>query len=190
MLTAQGRTPESFDYKWSGGVVLLLLFVLSLPSLLIPPHSLARAPFTPTIPEPAVRQWFNAVKLPGFRQVTLYHEFQPVDGKLVARFEGTGPHQGDVVYLSFTDNIRKDPTYGFPRDAKTMAEIGGSKPPTEKTLRGKAWYGNDTTPSPLVATDLSPEVKVMLMGYTGVDMEALFTLADAISLEILEAAHR
>ncbi|WP_460031574.1 hypothetical protein [Megalodesulfovibrio paquesii] len=146
----------------------------------------SRDPFTPSIPEEAVRKWFATVKLPGFKQVSLYHEFHPVDGSLVARYEGGGK----VVYLSFIDNVRKDPTYGFRRDAKTMAQVGGKLPPASKEIAGARWHGNDSTPSPVVALDVSQDVKILLVGYEHVSLDELYALAGSLTFDILKQAHR
>lgn len=145
-----------------------------------------REAFTPSIPEEAVRKWFATVKLPGFKQVSLYHEFHPVDGSLVARYEAPGK----VVYVSYIDNVRKDPTYGFRRDAKTMAQVGGKMPPTSKDVAGVTWHGNDSTPSPVATLDLSQEVKILLVGYENVTLDELYALAGGISFDILKRAHR
>lgn len=173
------------DVLWKR-IMLAVWCALTVLVAVAPVQAQPRAAFTPNIPEEAVRKWFAAVKLPGFKQVSLYHEFHPVDGSLVARYEGAGK----VVYLSFIDNVRKDPTYGFRRDAKTMAQVGGKMPPTSKDVAGVKWYGNDTTPSPVAVLDLSQDVKILLVGYENVPLDELYALAGGISFDILKRAHK
>lgn len=162
----------------------MLLGLLSLSSLASVAQAQTRTPFTPSVPEQMVRKWFETVKFPGYKQVSLYHEFHPVDGSLVARYEGGGK----VVYLSFIDNIRKDPTYGFKRDAKTMAQVGGKLPPASRAVNGLTWFGNDSTPSPVIALDVTDQVKLLLMGYEKAPLEELYVLAATLNIEMLKKA--
>lgn len=141
----------------------------------------------PTIGEPVVRQWFDAIRLPGYQRVALFHEFQPIDGSLVARYAGKGAHSDDMLFITYMDEERKHPTYGMFRTALEMVSVGARGMIERRVFDGHVWYGDDSD-RPTVATDLGPKVRVVLMSYKGMELEGLFDLAKSLDLSILEKA--
>ncbi len=127
----------------------------------------------PAISEAAVRAWFRSVRFPGFTMASLFSEFHPLNGNLVASYKAG---QGKEILLSYVDHRRMDPVYGLPRDAKQMVSTGAQSPVSEQPLDGRTLYGAMTS-YPIVAVDVTHEVKLALMGYRGVTLEELTGLA-------------
>ncbi len=168
-----------------GALLLAFLFVLPMPEV---SHAKdTRRVIRPTIGEPVVRQWFDAISLSGFRRVALFHEFHPIDGSLVGRYLGAGNHAGSMLFVTYMDEERKDPEFGMFRTAKEMVSVGAKGWIERRTLNGRVWFGDDSD-KPTVATDLGPKVRVVLMGYEGVGLTELFELAESLDLSILETA--
>ncbi len=150
------------------------------------PEAMAKRIIRPTIGEGVVRQWFDAVQLEDFRRVSLYHEFQPIDGNLAARYEGKGERKGAVLYLSYVDNERKDPLYGMFRTAYEIASVGDGLV-RRRRVADRVWYGS-TVDKPTAVTDVGKKVRVVVMGYEGLTMEDVFAVAEGLDLSILETA--
>lgn len=168
-----------------GALLLALLFVLPLPEV---SHAKDTRRFIrPTIGEPVVRQWFDAISLSGFRRVALFHEFHPIDGSLVGRYMGAGNRAGSMLFVTYMDEERKDPEFGMFRTAKEMVSVGATEWIERRTLNGHVWFGDDSD-KPTAATDLGPKVRVVLVGYEGVELTELFELAESLELSILEDA--
>jgi len=145
-----------------------------------------RAPYYPTIAEQDVRKWFKTVELKGYAQVSLYNEFHPIDGCLVARFEGG---KGRVLFLSFVDNKRKDPEFGIKRTAREIISVGAKGLVNRWVIKGRAWYGDDTS-GPVMAVDVNKEVKLVLLGFSGLCLDDLPPLAAALKLDALAKSAR
>ncbi len=133
----------------------------------------------PVIYEAAVRGWFKRVKFPGFRQISIYSEFHPDDGSLVARY-GKGKR---TLYLSYIDNQRMS-QYGIARSAKEMIAVGCAGTVREFEIKGRTWYGDDTS-RPSLGLDVSSDVKLLLMGYENIDLQTLVELARELPVDAL-----
>lgn len=136
----------------------------------------------PAIYEADVRDWFKKVNFPGYRQVSIYSEFHPDDGCLVARYAAKG---GRMLYLSYIDNQRMS-QFGIARSAREMVAVGCAGQVREFEIAGRTWYGDDTT-KPTLGLDVSPNVKILLMGYENLDLQSLVELAEKLALEALAA---
>lgn len=173
------------------GLLQAVLLCLCLFGMLAGGASPARAEskrvIRPTIGEPVVRQWFDAIHLQGYRRVALFHEFQPIDGSLVARYAGKGAHSDDMLFITYMDEERKHPTYGMFRTALEMVSVGARGMIERRVFDSHVWYGDDSD-RPTVATDLGPKVRVVLMSYKGVELQGLFDIAKSLDLSILEKA--
>ncbi|MFW5734152.1 MAG: hypothetical protein ACOCWR_03735 [Oceanidesulfovibrio sp.] len=167
--------------------VVVVVVLLLLTAAFSPETAQARRVIRPTIGEPVVRQWFDAISLQGFRRVALFHEFHPIDGSLVGRYAGTGERAGAMVFVTYMDEERKDPTFGMFRTAKEIISVGARGLIERRHFSGRVWFGDDSD-RPTVATDIGPKVRVVLMSYEGVDLEELFEIAESLDLSILEKA--
>ena len=144
----------------------------------------ADVPLNPAISERDVRKWFKTVRFKGYKQVSLYHEFHPVEGNLLALYQGKSKEQ---MFLSYVDNNRKDPVYGFKRGAKEIISNGVSAPVRQRTINDRVWYGREGD-EPIIAVDVTPEVKLVLMGFAELSLEDLFSLAESLDIESLAKA--
>jgi hypothetical protein len=133
----------------------------------------------PTIYETEVREWFKTVKFSGYRQESLFNEFHPDDGNLVAIYK----NGSKLLYVSYVDHKRMSP-FGFKRSAKEMVTNGGKRLAQTYDVKGWKWYG-DATSKPIVAADVSPTIKVVLLGYSGLSLGDLQKLAEDVPLDPL-----
>lgn len=131
----------------------------------------------PTIYETQVREWFKTLKFSGFRQESLFNEFHPDDGNLVAIYK----NGSKLLYVSYVDHKRMSP-FGFKRTAKEMVTNGGKRLAQTYDVKGWKWYG-DATSKPIVAADAAPTVKVVLLGYSGLNLDDLQKLAADVPLD-------
>jgi hypothetical protein len=135
----------------------------------------------PVIYEADVRDWFKKVRFPGYRQISIYSEFHPDDGSLVARYA----KGGHVLYLSYIDNQRMS-QFGIARSAREMVAVGCAGEVREFEIAGRTWYGDDTT-KPTLGLDVSPNVKILLMGYENLDLQSLVEIAEKLPVDALAA---
>ncbi len=142
-------------------------------------------PQTPSIAEADVRAWFKTVHFPGFAMIALDSEFHPDEGNLLAKYRDK---KRRMLFLSYIDHKRMSP-YGFRRSAKEMISIGCKKPLREFPVKGRTWYGDDTS-GPIIATDVTPSVKLVLLGQQGMTLDELPKLVEGFSLDSLIAAAR
>lgn len=133
-----------------------------------------------TIGEAEVRQWFAKVSLPGFRFNSLSNEFHPDDGNLLATYKN-GPKR--MVYLSYVDNVRMS-RFAFPRSAEEIVSVGNGGNVEVFQRNGWTWFGA-ASPLPILAADVTPNVKVVLVGYSGVPLKELAGLTGALPLNML-----
>ncbi len=137
-------------------------------------------PIIPTIGEGEVRQWFSMVSFPHFKFDTLSHEFHPDDGNLLATYKN-GPRH--LLYLSYVDNVRMS-RYAFPRSAEEIVSVGKGDAVEVFERNGWTWFAA-TSPLPIMAVDVTPTVKVVLVGYEGVPLKDLTKLAATLPLNKL-----
>lgn len=136
---------------------------------------------TPTIPADAVIAWMRGVKFPGFKQTVLDRHFQPIDGNLMATYQGKG---GKILYLSYVDDGLKDPDFGLKREAHAIVSQGAEGPVTMRVISGRRWYGDDSS-GPIAATDAGSTVRIVLTGLGGLSLEDLFDLAGSVPMDSL-----
>lgn len=137
-------------------------------------------PVIPTIGEGEVRQWFAMVKIPDFRFSSLSNEFHPDDGNLLATYTGGS---GRMIYLSYVDNVRMS-RYAFPRSAKEIVRAGNGGGVQRFECKGWKWFGA-SAPMPILAADVGPNVKVVLVGYSGVPLKDLAAIASGLPMQAL-----
>lgn len=136
----------------------------------------------PAVGEPDVRKWFSQVKLAGFKQQSLFCEFHPIDGSLVGVYKAA---PDKMLYLAFVDNKRKDPDFGFSRNAHEIVSISAKKPPKTFEFAGRKWFGDDSTGAPIIAVDVTKDVKVEIIGHQNVSLAELAALAKDVPLDPL-----
>ncbi len=134
---------------------------------------------TPVLSEAGVRGWFKKVSFTGYRRISIFNEFHPDDGSLVARYR----KGSRMLYLTYIDNQRMS-QYGFARTAREMIEVGSNGLAREIEIKGRTWYGDDTT-KPTLGIDVSPDVRLLLMGYEHLGMEDLEKLAREVPVDAL-----
>ncbi len=137
-------------------------------------------PIYPTIGEAEVRQWFSLVSFPQYKFDTLSHEFHPDDGNLLATYKSGSRH---LLYVSYVDNVRMS-RYAFPRNAEEIVSVGKKSDVEVFERNGWTWFAA-TSPMPIMAVDVSPTVKVVLVGYTGIPLQDLVKLAEKLPLDKL-----
>ena len=135
----------------------------------------------PQISHKAVRDWFATVQFKGYKRLSIFSEFHPDEGSLVARF-GKGPQ---VFYLSYIDNQRMS-QFGLPRSAEEILCTGENTRPETATIQGETWYCRAEA-QPLLAVDVTGDVKLLFMGYQGLTLEDLQALAEELPLQALRA---
>ncbi len=133
-----------------------------------------------TIGEAEVREWFARVSFPDFTFNSLSNEFHPDDGNLLATYK-SGPKR--MVYLSYVDNVRMS-RYAFPRSAREIVSVGNARGIKKIQSKGRTWYCA-ASPMPIMATDIDPNVKVVLVGYSGVPLKQLIGLAPDLPMDML-----
>ncbi len=134
----------------------------------------------PKIGGQAVRDWFARVSFPGYRRLSIFSEFHPDEGSFVARYG----KKDRILYLSYIDNQRMS-QFGLARSAKEILETGRAGLPQSISIQGRTWYGVNAE-QPLLAVDVSGDVKLVLMGYQGLKLDDLRKLAESVPVEILE----
>lgn len=134
----------------------------------------------PQVDGRGVRDWFATVRFKGWRRLSIFSEFHPDEGSFVARY-GKG---AKVFYLSYIDNQRMS-QFGLRRDAREMLQVGRSALPREQSVAGRTWYAVEDD-HPLLATDVTEDIKLVLMGYQGVKLEELLELAAALPVDALK----
>lgn len=125
----------------------------------------------PKIDGQQVRDWFGSIKLPGWRRLSIFSEFHPDEGSFVARYG----KKNKILYLSYIDNQRMS-QFGLPRTAREMLMVGRSSLPQTVELEGRKWYAQKGE-QPMLATDATADVRVLLMGYRDLKIEELEELA-------------
>lgn len=133
----------------------------------------------PKIDGQGVRDWFATVRFPGWRRLSIFSEFHPDEGSFVARY-GKGPK---VLYLSYIDNQRMS-QFGLRRDARELLQTGRQGLPAKQEISGVTWYAVDAE-QPLLAADVTKDVKLLLMGYQGLELADLEALAKALPVNEL-----
>ncbi len=137
-----------------------------------------------SISEDVVQHWLRGLEIPGFKRTGVYNEFHPDDGNLAATFTA----KNKLLFVSVVDLSRKS-EYGFKRNAREMVAHGAKTFLKEYTIQDRKWYGDATT-YPIIAADLSPNIKLVLMGYQGVSLDELPGLAEGLPMEsLVQAAH-
>lgn len=152
------------------------------------PHAGEKAPHSrqavhkghPRIDGQGVRDWFATVSFPGWRQLSIFSEFHPDEGSFVARY-GKGPQ---VLYLSYIDNQRMS-QFGLRRSARELLQAGRSSLPEGHQIKNRTWYGVQDD-RPLLAVDVTKDIKLVLMGYKGLDLEDLVGLAPSLPVDKLQ----
>jgi len=135
----------------------------------------------PKVDGQEVRDWFSMVSFPGWKRLSIFSEFHPDEGSFVARY-GKGPK---ILYLSYIDNQRMS-QFGLQRSAVEILQTGRKGRPDAEEIAGLTWYGVDDE-QPLLAVDVTEDVKLVLMGYQGLDLDELKTMAKALPVEALRA---
>jgi hypothetical protein len=133
----------------------------------------------PTIYENEVRDWFKSLKFSGFKQESIFNEFHPDDGNLVATYK----NGAKMLYVSYVDHNRMSP-FGFKRTAKDMVAAGNKRDAQTFEVKGWKWHG-DAGAKPLIAVDVAPTVKVVLLGYNGLSLGDLQKFATDVPLDSL-----
>lgn len=153
-----------------------------------PKSDAAQAPHTrqaihkghPKIDGQGVRDWFGNVSLPGWRRLSIFSEFHPDEGSFVARY-GKGQK---VLYLSYIDNQRMS-QFGLKRSAREILQTGRAGLPESRNIEGRTWYAVKDS-RPLLATDVTRDVKLVLMGYQGLSLDDLVSLAPQLPVDALQ----
>jgi len=135
----------------------------------------------PKINGQGVRDWFAKVSFPGWRRLSIFSEFHPDEGSFVARY-GKGQK---VFYLSYIDNQRMS-QFGLQRSASEILHTGRSGVPQTREIEGRTWYAVDDS-RPLLALDVTGDVKLVLMGYQGLSLDDLLDLAPQLPVDALQA---
>lgn len=133
----------------------------------------------PSVTENDVRLWFKALKFKGLHFSDLWTEFHPDDGSLQATY-----FKGDKrLIVTYVDQERLS-RFGIPRNAAQLASVGLKAMPRTHKVGDFIWYSGNGY-KPLLAVDVSPRVKVMLLGYSGLSIADLVKLAEDMKLEML-----
>jgi len=133
----------------------------------------------PTIAENEVRVWIKTLKFSGYRLDTVFNEFHPDDGNLVATFK----NGAKMLYVSYVDHNRMSP-FGFKRGAKDMVTVGTKRTAKDFDIKGWKWHGDDAS-KPILAADVALTVKIVLLGYSGLNLADMQKLALEVPLDNL-----